>query len=83
MRKGFIYISKEEILLLGKWYLNHYHSELFTYHLWVEKFKDEDIFLKDSVRSMLGKNDRILVHIYQSRTSRTNTISTALKYILC
>ena len=41
--KGFIYISKEEILLLGKWYLNHYHSELFTYHLWVEKFKDEDV----------------------------------------
>ena len=44
--KGFIYISKEEILLLGKWYLNHYHSELFTYHLWVEKFKDEDIFFE-------------------------------------
>lgn len=41
--KGFIYISKEEILLLGKWYLNHYHSELFTYHLWIEKFKDEDV----------------------------------------
>mgnify|MGYP000948710241 CR=1 FL=1 len=34
------------ILLLGKWYLNHYHSELFTYHLWVEKFKDEDIFFE-------------------------------------
>lgn len=41
--KGFIYISKKEILLLCKWYLNHYHSELFTYHLWVEKFEDEDV----------------------------------------
>ena len=32
--------------MLGKWYLNHYHSELFTYHLWVEKFKDEDVFFE-------------------------------------
>ncbi|MCD8235611.1 MAG: DUF262 domain-containing protein [Prevotellaceae bacterium] len=38
--KGFIYISQEEILLLKKWYLNHYHWELFTYHLWVEKFEN-------------------------------------------
>lgn len=41
--KGFIYICEEEILLLEKWYLNHYHSELFTYHLWVDKFKDGNI----------------------------------------
>ena len=27
-------------------FLPHYHSELFTYHLWVEKFKDEDIFFE-------------------------------------
>jgi len=41
--KGFIYFSIGEILLLSKWFLNHYHYELFTYHLWREKFESEDV----------------------------------------
>lgn len=41
--KGFIYFGEDEILLLGKWYLNHYHSELFTHHLWRKWFKDENV----------------------------------------
>lgn len=79
--KGFIYISKEEILLLGKWYLNHYHSELFTYHLWVEKFKDEDVSFEGFCKEYAWQNVRTLVHIYQSRIFGIDTISTALKYI--
>lgn len=39
-KKGFIYFG-EEILLLTNWYLNHYHYELFTYHLWTEKFENK------------------------------------------
>ncbi len=41
--KGFIHFSSDEILLLKHWYLNKYHWELFTYNLWKEKFKSEDV----------------------------------------
>ena len=40
-KKGFIYFG-DEILLLNKTYLNHYHWELFTYKLWLDKFKYDD-----------------------------------------
>lgn len=40
--KGFVYFG-DTILLLSKWYLNHYHCELFTYSLWVNKFEDEKV----------------------------------------
>ena len=40
-QKGFIYFG-DEILLLNKTYLNHYHWELFTYKLWLDKFKYDD-----------------------------------------
>lgn len=42
--KGFMYFDRSEILLLGKWFLNHYHSELFTYHLWIKKFEQAEKF---------------------------------------
>lgn len=42
--KGFIHKDKNEILLLEKWFPNHYHAELFTYHLWLTKFiNDKDL----------------------------------------
>lgn len=41
--KGFVYFAEDDILLLSKSYLNHYHCELFTYHLWLNKFEDENV----------------------------------------
>lgn len=39
--KGFIYFG-DGILLLKKTYLNHYHWDLFTYKLWLDKFEFDD-----------------------------------------
>lgn len=44
--KGFIYKDPYQFLLIGQWFLNHYHGELFTYHLWETKFADDNIIFE-------------------------------------
>lgn len=42
-KKGWMYFSPDgdEVILLGHWYLNMYHVELFTYYLWATRFNWE------------------------------------------
>ena len=40
---GFIYKDEDTIMLFGHHQMNHWHSELFTYHLWKDKMEDEQL----------------------------------------
>lgn len=63
-KKGFMYFGNDNILLLGEWYLNHYHSELFTYHLWVDKFEDENVSFENFEKEYaLQKRSDVSPHI--------------------
>lgn len=39
--KGFMTFNEDQVLLLRYWFTNATHYELFTYHLWKEKFEEK------------------------------------------
>ncbi len=39
--KGFMAFDEDQLLILRYWFRNSYHVELYTYHLWLNKFADQ------------------------------------------
>lgn len=64
--KGFMHFSSDEenILILGNWYLNMYHVELFTYYLWLKKFQDQVLIDDQEVEYSAQKCSDVIPDIH-------------------
>ena len=62
--KGFMTFNEDQVLLLRYWFTNATHYELFTYHLWKEKFEKEvDSFSGFTASYAWQKTVDIIPHI--------------------
>lgn len=74
--KGFMAFDEEQLLILRYWFRNSYHVELYTYHLWLKKFKDntKEFLPKFKLNYMEQKTRDITPYIcFSEYTYKQNT----------